>query len=336
MSDEYDLTLTLHRAQSLKRADLISLSSDPYVKVYLRGTETPVYISRVVDKTVNPIWKEAIFFRNLPHGTVLDFSVFDKDSGKSDDELGNTAFIFEPKGDSGEDQSICLKLDSEGSLWIWVEYHRAEEPGHARFAGPVRYSCRSSMVAGALVGKNRAWKVFLCDISHFFGGQKQALSGEKKIGFFSSVGLKQQHAALYNHNSAEENGILITGYELLKMLDYGKGPKDETLYYSYVLMDGDWRFSERTSKESDHAMHSGKAPEVYCAGEFCITEMDGGKYKLVVDNNSSVYSVQSDALRKMEALLKSNFPDLHIETVDATQQGDRLKYYHSLSTSRRR
>ena len=68
----------------------------------------------------------------------------------------------------------------------------------------------------------------------------------------------------------ENLGVLQTGEDLLKLLDYGmRGGQNR--YFTYVLMSGSLRFSETgaaflADMMSKHAMHSGCAEQVESMG----------------------------------------------------------------------
>jgi len=72
-------------ATGLKAAD-IGGTSDPYAILRVRGTQ--VGKTKVIDKTLNPSWKDDFTFEFL-QSDVLEVSLFDKDKIGKDDPLGN-------------------------------------------------------------------------------------------------------------------------------------------------------------------------------------------------------------------------------------------------------
>ncbi|KAH0560827.1 multiple C2 and transmembrane domain-containing protein isoform X2 [Cotesia glomerata] len=83
------VTIVLVEAKSLLPMDIDGLS-DPYVKFRL-GTEK--YKSKVVNKTVNPVWLEQFdlhLYEDPYLGQELEVTVWDRDKGHQDDLMGRT------------------------------------------------------------------------------------------------------------------------------------------------------------------------------------------------------------------------------------------------------
>jgi hypothetical protein len=147
--------------------------------------------------------------------------------------------------------------------------------------------------------------------------------------------------------------------KFLDLVHYDKGGR----IFTYVLtLDGLFRFTE-TGKEfgidmlSKHTMHSDVAAYVAFSGEFFIRRLkhpknappeDGGHnqshppdtiddgppkeephikdpsyYELIIDNDSGTYRPNAKLLPQLKAFFQSNFPSLHIKTLDS--QGDAEK-----------
>jgi len=147
--------------------------------------------------------------------------------------------------------------------------------------------------------------------------------------------------------------------KFLELVHYDQGGR----IFTYVLtLDALFRFTE-TGKEfgidmlSKHTMHSDVAAYVAFSGEFFIRrlkhprqpppdeggendshpphDIDGGPpkeephnkdpsyYELVIDNDSGTYRPNAKLLPQLKAFFESNFPGLHIRTLDC--QGDAEK-----------
>jgi hypothetical protein len=147
--------------------------------------------------------------------------------------------------------------------------------------------------------------------------------------------------------------------KFLELVHFDKGGR----IFTYVLtLDALFRFTE-TGKEfgidmlSKHTMHSDVAAYVAFSGEFFIRrlkhsksappdegghnkshppdDIDGGPpkeepnnkdpsyYELVIDNDSGTYRPNAKLLPQLKAFMESNFPGLHVRTLDC--QGDAEK-----------
>ncbi|EAT88978.2 hypothetical protein SNOG_03773 [Parastagonospora nodorum SN15] len=147
--------------------------------------------------------------------------------------------------------------------------------------------------------------------------------------------------------------------KFLELVHFDQGGR----IFTYVLtLDGLFRFTE-TGKEfgidmlSKHTMHSDVAAYIAFSGEFFIRRLkhpknappeDGGHnqshppddiddgppkeephikdpshYELVIDNDSGTYRPNAKLLPQLKAFMQSNFPGLHVKTLDC--QGDAEK-----------
>ena len=182
-------------------------------------------------------------------------------------------------------------------------------------------------------------------------------------GFILSKALHHQHTRVYNFDretafeSFPEPCKEFT-QKFLELVHHDQGGR----IFTYVLtLDGLFRFTE-TGKEfgidmlSKHTMHSDVAAYIAFSGEFFIRrlkhphkkppeaggnnqshppdEISGGPpkdepvkdpsyYELIIDNDSGTYRPNAQLLPQLKAFFKSNFPDLHIVTLDC--QGDAEK-----------
>eukprot|EP01121_Diplochlamys_sp_Union-15-3_P001222 TRINITY_DN11085_c0_g1_i3.p1 TRINITY_DN11085_c0_g1~~TRINITY_DN11085_c0_g1_i3.p1 ORF type:complete len:140 (-),score=26.12 TRINITY_DN11085_c0_g1_i3:309-686(-) len=81
-------TLAVIKALHLKRGDLPPFKSDPYVKVFWEGKESTSYCSPVVSNNLNPVWNWTQELTYTSDDQVLVLQVWDKDTLKADDFLG--------------------------------------------------------------------------------------------------------------------------------------------------------------------------------------------------------------------------------------------------------
>jgi len=81
------VTLHIHSAKGLKKADGMFGKSDPYVKIF--SNNKLVGKTKVIKKTLDPVWDEKLEFYLLSEGGKLRFEVFDYDLAGSHDFLGH-------------------------------------------------------------------------------------------------------------------------------------------------------------------------------------------------------------------------------------------------------
>jgi Ca2+-dependent lipid-binding protein len=80
-----NLTITVHRADSLPVADVTT--SDPYVVVKINGVH--IRRTRTIEKNLNPVWDESFDYPlSSTSPLLLKFEVYDTDKNKDDDILG--------------------------------------------------------------------------------------------------------------------------------------------------------------------------------------------------------------------------------------------------------
>ncbi|KAH6612688.1 hypothetical protein C7974DRAFT_406110 [Boeremia exigua] len=180
-------------------------------------------------------------------------------------------------------------------------------------------------------------------------------------GFILSKALHHQHARVYNFDHATEykefaEPCKAFTQKFLELVHYDQGGR----IFTYVLtLDGLFRFTE-TGKEfgidmlSKHTMHSDVAAYIAFSGEFFVRRLkhpnkspedpsqqshppqdmddgppkqepktDPGYYELIIDNDSGTYRPNAQLLPQLKTFFASNFPGLHIRTLDC--QGDAEK-----------
>lgn len=142
--------------------------------------------------------------------------------------------------------------------------------------------------------------------------------------------LRTKHSAFYQTSGPDvTQGMLFSGHDFLRLIHFGV-PFGKRAYYTYVLTDGEFRFSETGVSLKDvfskHALHSDTQTEVRYAGEFCIQECPRtGRYRMCIDNNSGTYGPPVELFPLIAQVLERNLPGLIVETVPFSD--DRLPAY---------
>lgn len=176
--------------------------------------------------------------------------------------------------------------------------------------------------------------------------------------------LHHQHARIYNFDRSTVNGKFDSPSAevtqlFLDFVDHGRSGR----IFTYVLtLDGNLRFTE-TGKEfgidllSKHTMHSNVSIYIAFSGEFFVrpkkkhhrhqseesadnNTLDGDadeevlasnpdcedpvEYELVIDNDSGTYRPNAEKLPVLREFLSSNFPGLHITTLDCQKDEARM------------
>lgn len=127
-----------------------------------------------------------------------------------------------------------------------------------------------------------------------------------------------------------ESGTITSGQDLLGLLNNGRQANGWIFFYTYVIVDGIWRFSQ-TGKSmvkdfmSKHAAHAACHREVTYSGEFHVQQSANGGFKLVLDNNSGTYSPDKNDLPRLVQLFQYNFPGLEVEALN--YEDPLLKHY---------
>ncbi|KAI9676214.1 MAG: hypothetical protein M1829_003043 [Trizodia sp. TS-e1964] len=183
----YTLRITFHRATNLPRADLNSLSSDPFVVAELktdippRHKDDPTLKIRTptVQKSTNPEWNCPWIVANIPaSGFRLKARLYDEDPADHDDRLGN-AHIVVPRIDEswpgiheqaykikkrmGSKRAYMIRLSAalvikglkvNGDLVVSVENLGKTEDASGRTytIGPCAWSKHFSPLMGRLTG----------------------------------------------------------------------------------------------------------------------------------------------------------------------------------------
>ncbi|KAL2783907.1 hypothetical protein BJX66DRAFT_349037 [Aspergillus keveii] len=174
--------------------------------------------------------------------------------------------------------------------------------------------------------------------------------------------LHHQHERIYNFDRATLNGqfespcVELT-QKFLEFVHYAQGGR----IFTYVLtLDGQFRFTE-TGKEfgidmlSKHTMHSNVSVYIAYSGEFFIrrrkhhrrshslvsnrsdteyvidhageemeVSTDPSRYELFIDNDSGTYRPNAKYLPLLKKFFATNFPELHITTLDCQADAERM------------
>eukprot|EP00002_Diphylleia_rotans_P025350 TRINITY_DN5005_c0_g1_i4.p1 TRINITY_DN5005_c0_g1~~TRINITY_DN5005_c0_g1_i4.p1 ORF type:complete len:424 (+),score=63.01 TRINITY_DN5005_c0_g1_i4:45-1316(+) len=77
------LTITISEGRCLRAMDIGGLS-DPYCEISLRNDSSMTYFTKVIEKTLNPVWNETFEILVLKGQEVVQIDVFDKDHVKDD------------------------------------------------------------------------------------------------------------------------------------------------------------------------------------------------------------------------------------------------------------
>lgn len=102
---QHDLVVEIIGCRDLRKADAC-MSSDPYCVMEVMGKPSTRCQTKVIQKNLNPKWKEQFQISCVDIGDVLEFSVWDRDEdNESDDLLGRLNLRSEeflPNGFHGE------------------------------------------------------------------------------------------------------------------------------------------------------------------------------------------------------------------------------------------
>jgi hypothetical protein len=195
-------------------------------------------------------------------------------------------------------------------------------------------------------------------------------------GFILSKALHHQHARVYNFDQKTEfesfpEPCKEFTQKFLDLVHYDQGGR----IFTYVLtLDSLFRFTE-TGKEfgidmlSKHTMHSDVAAYIAFSGEFFIRRMkyrsrsppeeggnnrthppddigggppkeepkkDPGYYELVIDNDSGTYRPNAALLPQLKEFFETNFPGLHVMTLDCQADAEKMDKMKSEQRERKK
>ncbi|KAE9030318.1 hypothetical protein PR003_g11996 [Phytophthora rubi] len=268
-------------------------SSDAYALIEVAGQK--VAWTRPIFDTLEPVWNEKFFFRNVRPDTLCKLYLLDKDFD-GDDALGQAQFTA--ANTDGAETTFELPITREdkpaGTIVVKVKSHPTPEIGDGKLqqVGPVDYSLHPSFVNGVITDtttddekrESFAYHVQLHDIPAFLATDNEWNHNHKPVQKIFSPdhpeapvlrkAVATEHAVVYKHDAQTIYGDL-------------KGPED----FFNLLHDA-------------------------CSSQFHIEKGLSGKYTLVIDNNSGTYAPPKEELPQLKALFETNFPGISVETHD--------------------
>ncbi|KAE8904936.1 hypothetical protein PF005_g24684 [Phytophthora fragariae] len=315
-------------------------SSDAYAIIEVDGKK--VAWTHPVFSTLEPVWNEKFYFKNVRPDSLCKLYLFDKDVN-TDDELGKTQFtaINTDGAESTFELAISLNNRNAGTIVIKVKSHPVEPMRRVLLEefGPVRYSAHSSVTAGLMTMstsndakiESLAYHVQLHNVSQFLPTDHEWNKNYPTIqrifspDYPESPVLRQaimtQHAVTYTHGPKNTKyGAVSSPAEFFKLIHDGRR-QEKTVLFTYVITKNGWYFSETGAaffKDmlSKHMLHSGAAFSVLYAGEFRVDSYLFGEPKLIIDNDSGTYAPPKEDLPQLKALIENNFPGIAVEALD--------------------
>jgi len=128
-SNAVRLRVTIERAMNLRNADWLSLS-DPYCILDVSGDEPKKFQTKVIEDNLHPVWEESYDFDYICP-LPLEFRLFDKDFGKTDDFLGKATLTHDMFWPDGFDGYVLLedarKTDGKDAV-LFLKVHRIPSP----------------------------------------------------------------------------------------------------------------------------------------------------------------------------------------------------------------
>lgn len=323
-------------------------SSDAYVVIEVNGQR--VAWTHPVFSTLNPVWNEKFFFRNVRPDSLCKLHLFDKDVN-ADDDLGETQFLAANTDgiESTFELAIALHGKDAGTMVVRVKSMPLLSMGQDPFYeyGPVRYSVHSSVTAGLMTMstsnaariESLAYHIQLHNVPLFLPTEhewnknyatiQRIFSSEYPESSVLRQAIMTQHAVIYTHGPNKSTyGAISSPAEFLQLIHYGRRWGKQILF-TYVITKNGWYFSETGAaffKDmlSKHMLHSGAAFSVLYAGEFRIDDDLFGEPKLVIDNDSGTYAPPKEDLPHLKALMEHNFPGLIVDASDRENEHSQI------------
>jgi len=125
------LQITVESASNLYNADgILAGKSDPYVIVEVPGQEIMKFQTQVISNELNPIWNYTGEIAGFMDGDILQFTVMDKDTWKSDSYLGKACLVASDIYPNGFHAEIALEESkTNATLSVMVVILGCDEPG---------------------------------------------------------------------------------------------------------------------------------------------------------------------------------------------------------------
>jgi len=335
---QIDATIVFIRGNDLKIGDIAT--SDPFLTARLSGV---FYNTKVIDRTLNPVWEETWKVKNFTLGSDLYIEVWDKDIIPPNDFLGSVHYRFDSSDlynqellfdvmqkDGSKKGTLTLRIST--SLTLTVEKYPSSSSRAIKIHNsPVAGTATGSFRPDSSLPSFRAYSMEMFHVKTVFGDKVQKYNQNYKPAkmIFSNnpasnllrKSIRTQHNALYRegHQRTETRQVLKAD-EFYSCFDYGyyNNVRKE---YTYVLLDECFNFSETGAAffadfMSKHAMHSKAARVVRYSGEFRLFPLPQGGCCLVIDNGSGTYAPDKNDLPLLKEVLIANFPDMVVETFD--------------------
>ncbi|KAL3670658.1 hypothetical protein V7S43_003848 [Phytophthora oleae] len=313
-------------------------SSDAYALIEVAGQK--VAWTRPIFDTLEPVWNEKFFFKNVKPDTVCKLYLLDEDFN-GDDALGQTQFTAANTDGSETSFDLPIKRNDKpaGSIVVKVKSHATKAHGDGKLQqyGPVHYSAHLSIGTGVLTElteddklQSSAYHLQLHDIPQILPNDHEWNKNYPTIQkIFSpdhpeSPALRKavatEHEIIYRHGGTTQYGTLKESSDFFKLVNYGRR-EEKPVLFTYAITSTGWYFSETGASFfkdmlSKHMLHSGAAFSVKYAGEFHIEKGHFGKYKLFIDNNSGTYAPPKADLPKLKQIFEVNFPGISVEARD--------------------
>ncbi|KAH7459550.1 uncharacterized protein KRP23_15110 [Phytophthora ramorum] len=315
-------------------------SSDGYAVIEVDGQK--VAWTHPIFSTLEPVWNEKFFFKNVRPDSLCKLYLLDKDVN-TDDELGETQFMAANTdgAESTFELSISLNGRNAGTIVVKVKSHPVI-PEHINWfheVGPVRYSVHSSVTAGFVTMstsnaariESLAYHIQLHNIPQFLPTDHEWNKDYPTIQRIFSPDFPQapvlrqailtQHAVIYTHGAKNTKyGAISSPAEFFRLIHDGRR-QEKPVLFTYVITKNGWYFSETGAaffKDmlSKHMLHSGAAFSVLYAGEFRVDNYLFDEPKLVIDNDSGTYAPPKADLPQLKALIENNFPGILVDALD--------------------
>lgn len=158
--------VVIKSASGLKVGDVLTGKSDPYVKIFA-SDGTLLETSRVVKKTLAPVWDHTCKFSELPGDGSLTLEVFDKNFLLKDDHLGRARLDVRSRKLTAAPRDIEVSLDTQGSVLVSLAAaeERQQALPEANVAAPDLFQALRNVrlkvgrtlfpVSGALLGSSQ-------------------------------------------------------------------------------------------------------------------------------------------------------------------------------------
>eukprot|EP01103_Thecamoeba_quadrilineata_P006365 TRINITY_DN16092_c0_g1_i1.p1 TRINITY_DN16092_c0_g1~~TRINITY_DN16092_c0_g1_i1.p1 ORF type:complete len:390 (-),score=78.03 TRINITY_DN16092_c0_g1_i1:72-1241(-) len=350
---QVDVSIIFVGGNALKAGDM-GISSDPFLVARLSGL---FFKSKVVERTLNPVWDETWEIKCVPLHSRLSIEVWDKDVVAPNDFLGSVEYKVDRQDLAGEELTLDV-VQPEGppigtikfkiatrvslmpqpysiSLYRFIQIHNSRAAGTA--TGTFQKESRLPSYC--------AYSLDMYHVQQVFGDKYQRFNNDYKAArmIFSKNPasrlvrhtVRTQHTALYREGiQRTETRQISSAEEWFKAFEFGFYG-DQRREYTYVLLEEVLNFSETgaaffTNFMSKHAMHSKAAKKVRYSGEFRILEHPDGSHRLVIDNASGTYAPDKNDLPLLKKVFEANFPGLDVEVYD--YKDEKLEAYKKMNT----